>query len=125
MAGDRNLAARARGRFGENEAVRWYVQRGYTVLARNWRCDIGEIDVVVCRPGEVVVAEVKARRNLDFGGPLQAISRSKQMRLRRLAARWLNEHRALVADHAGAQVSLRIDLVAVTGVHVEVLEGVL
>mgnify|MGYP003338633106 CR=1 FL=1 len=46
MVGGRNLAAQARGRFGEGEAARWYVQHGYRVLARNWRCELGEIDLV-------------------------------------------------------------------------------
>jgi putative endonuclease len=125
VVGGRNLAAQARGRFGEGEAARWYVRRGFTVLDRNWRCDLGEIDLVVCRPGLVVVVEVKARRNDDFGGPLHAISRAKQLRLRRLAARWLAEHRDDLDAQLGVRYELRLDLAAVTGVTVEVFEGVL
>lgn len=125
MAGGRNLAAHARGRFGEQEAARWYVRHGYVVLDRNWRCARGELDLVVARSGELVIVEVKARRNLDFGGPLEAISAQKRVRLRQLAAAWLDHNRGSAVRAAGTQFELRLDLVAVTGVRLEVLEGVL
>ena len=125
MVGGRNLAAQARGRFGEGEAARWYVQHGYRVLVRNWRCELGEIDLVAARPGVLVVVEVKARRNDDFGGPLAAISPSKRVRLRRLAARFVAEHRTELDRMLGVSYELRLDLAAVTGVRVEILEGVL
>ena len=63
-----SLSARARGQFGENEAARWYLSHGYEVVARNWRCPQGEIDLVVSSPGVVVFCEVKARASAEFGG---------------------------------------------------------
>jgi putative endonuclease len=110
------LAAQARGRFGEAEAARWYVQHGYVVLGRNWRCPEGELDLVVGRTGEVVFVEVKARASAEFGGPQAAVDWRKQRRLRRLATAWLAEQRP---DH----VQIRFDVVAVVGAHVEVIQA--
>jgi putative endonuclease len=109
-----SLAAQARGRFGEDEAARWYVRQGYRVIARNWRCEHGEIDLIVSQPSAVVFCEVKARATGEFGGPQGAVNWAKQRRLRRLAAVWLAQH------HPG-DVEVRFDVAAVVGARVEVL----
>ncbi|HUC32541.1 MAG TPA: YraN family protein [Ilumatobacteraceae bacterium] len=108
--------AQARGRFGESEAARWYIRNGYEVVARNWRCAMGEIDLVVSAPGLVVFCEVKARAGDEFGGPQGAVDRRKQLRVRRAAAMWLSEHRP------GA-VTVRFDVAAVVGARVEMIES--
>ena len=51
----------ALGAAGEAAAALWYEQQGYVVVARNWRCREGELDLVVARRGELVFVEVKAR----------------------------------------------------------------
>jgi putative endonuclease len=79
------------GRYGEDVAARHLVDAGMVVLVRNWRCDLGEIDVVARDGDALVVCEVKTRRGLDFGGPLEAVTTRKLARLRRLAARWMLE----------------------------------
>lgn len=91
------------------------MRRGYEVVARNWRCVHGEIDLILGRPGEVVFCEVKARASAEFGGPEGAVNWHKQRRLRRLAARWLSEARP------GA-VAVRFDVAAVVGAKVQVIE---
>ena len=76
------------------------------MLDRNWRCDGGEIDLVL-RDGDVlVVCEVKTRTSDACGSPHEAVTPAKLGRLRRLAARWVVEHQVHPAD-------VRIDLVAV------------
>jgi putative endonuclease len=76
------------------------------VLDRNWRCDAGEIDLVL-RDGRVlVVCEVKTRSSSAYGSPLEGVTAVKAARLRRLAARWLAEHHVHPDD-------VRIDLVGV------------
>ena len=99
-------ARTALGRFGEDVAVRHLVGMGMTVLERNWRCDLGEIDIVA-RSGDVlVVVEVKTRATDTFGSPAEAVTARKAFRLRRLAARWLAEHPVSPAE-------IRIDVVGV------------
>ena len=94
------------GRRGERLAEEHLVARGATVLDRNWRCALGEIDLVV-RDGEALVfVEVKTRSGLDWGTPLEAITPVKLARLRRLAGEWCGAHPA----ERGA---LRIDAVGV------------
>jgi putative endonuclease len=94
------------GRFGEAYAARHLVEQGMVLLDRNWRCDAGEIDLVL-RDGRVlVICEVKTRSSTAYGSPLEAVSQVKAARLRRLAARWLAEHHLRPDD-------VRIDLVGV------------
>jgi putative endonuclease len=108
---------RALGAHGEDLAAQWYLDRGYTVLDRNWWCSFGEIDVVAARPGVVVFCEVKTRTTAAFGSGAEAVTRAKQVRLRRLAAEWL----ATVPHRPGV---VRFDVAAVHGgVDVEVVEA--
>jgi putative endonuclease len=105
-----------RGRRGEDLAAAWYGRNGYELVARNWRCATGEVDLIVRRGDLLVVCEVKARRTDAYGPPAAAVGRVKQLRLRRLAAEWL----ATTGVHG---VDIRFDVVAVTGTGVEVIEG--
>ncbi len=87
-----DLRRRARGQAGEDAAAAWYREKGYEVLARNWRAPGGEIDLICARGRDVlVVCEVKARRTGMFGSPAEAVTASKQHRLRRLAAAYLGK----------------------------------
>lgn len=112
-----SLAAKARGRFGENEATRWYLRRGYEVVARNWRCSAGEVDLILRSGNVVVFCEVKARASSEFGGPEGAVNWSKQRKLRQLAAVWLAEVRPV------GSIDIRFDVAAVVGTRVEVIEA--
>lgn len=89
--------------------------RGYTVLDRNWRSPTGEIDLVAQHASEIVFCEIKTRASDRFGPPSAAVGATKQHRLRVLAAEWLACH-----DLHG---SVRFDVAAVTGVHIEVFEA--
>ena len=117
--GDRR---RALGSVGEDTAAAWYEAAGYELLDRNWRCRGGEIDLVVARPGVVVFCEVKTRRGDAFGLPAEAVTRDKQLRIRRLAVRWLTERGARAP-------TIRFDVASVRkepgrAPDIEVLEGV-
>jgi putative endonuclease len=94
------------GQRGETIAARHLTQRGMVLLDRNWRCEVGEIDLVL-RDGQVlVICEVKTRTSTDFGSPLEAISQVKADRLKVLAFRWLRVHDCHPDD-------VRIDMVGV------------
>ncbi|MPY94621.1 MAG: YraN family protein [Acidimicrobiia bacterium] len=110
------LERRALGTYGERRAAVWYERRGYVVLARNWRCRHGELDLVVRRGGLVAFCEVKTRSSTAFGSPAEAVTALKRARIRRLAVAWLAESRVGAAD-------LRFDVACVSGGRIEVLEG--
>lgn len=99
------------GRLGEQLAVRHLEACGLRVVARNWRPRAGgaqgELDVVATDGMVLVVCEVKTRRGVGAGHPLEALTGPKVARLRRLAGAFLAE-----ADGVAAQ-QVRIDAIAV------------
>jgi putative endonuclease len=111
-----DLSKRGRGRWGEDLAARHYQHRGATVLDRNWRCPLGELDLVVDDHGTYVFVEVKARRSEAYGPAAAAVGPEKQRRIRQLAIEWLRANEVPFVD-------LRFDVVAVTGVRVDCIEA--
>jgi putative endonuclease len=99
-------ATDAVGDYGERLAERYLAAQGMTLLGRGWRCGEGEIDIVALDGDCLVVCEVKTRRSLTAGTPLEAVTPAKAARLRRLAAAWLREH-------GGSYRDVRIDVVGV------------
>lgn len=96
----------ALGAFGERVAAAHLRSLGMVVLARNWRCRFGEIDLVARDGSTLVICEVKTRTGASHGTPVEAVLGRKATRLRRLAAHWLEVH-----DIEPAAV--RIDVVSV------------
>ncbi len=79
------------GRRGEQLAAEHLEAQGLAVLARNWRCGEGELDIVATDGRSTVVfCEVKTRSGTGFGAPIEAVTRGKRRRLRRLAFLWLS-----------------------------------
>ena len=91
-------ARQAVGAYGERLASRHLEDHGLVILARNWRCAEGEIDLILADGEDVVFCEVKTRRSGAFGTPAEAVGPAKVRRLRRLAARWLAESRMRPRD---------------------------
>ncbi|WP_152362607.1 YraN family protein [Microlunatus speluncae] len=84
------------GHRGEELAAAELERAGLRVLERNWRCRLGEIDIIAEEGGgadrTIVFCEVKCRSGLGYGDPLEAITYAKLRRLRQLSAEWLSEH---------------------------------
>jgi putative endonuclease len=97
-------------------AARWYEERGYTVLDRNWRCREGEIDLVLAHGATLVFCEVKTRSSTAYGTPAEAVTRTKQLRLRRLAMRWVDVHQVRPS-------TMRFDVAGVIGTDVDVIQA--
>ncbi len=109
-------ARRALGASGEEAVAAWYRAQGYEVVAQNWRCRTGELDLVLRRGRTFVFCEVKTRTSDAFGAPIEAVTRDKQVRLRHLAARWLEEAPLRPTE-------IRFDVASVLAGEIEVLEG--
>jgi|SRR5665213_124858 len=103
----------ALGKFGEDVAVRHLRAPGLTVVARNWRCREGEVDIVALDGDVLVMCEVKTRRGIGFGTPLEAVTSAKAARLRRLACRWLADQRVGAQGDFSAYAEVRFDVVSV------------
>ncbi|AZZ55350.1 MULTISPECIES: YraN family protein [Rathayibacter] len=80
------------GRRGEEIAAAHLEAHGFEILDRNWRVREGELDIIAREGAALVVIEVKTRSSTRFGLPVEAITRAKAQRLRRLAYAWANEH---------------------------------
>ena len=94
------------GRFGESLAVRHLRDDGMTILDRNWRCAIGEIDIVAREANTLIICEVKTRSSLRYGSPFDAVTEAKLHRLERLALAWIR-------DRGVRPSAIRIDVLSV------------
>jgi putative endonuclease len=94
------------GRIGEAAAVAVYQAKGFEVVARNWRCSIGELDLVLARGRLLVICEVKTRRGSAFGAPFEAVHQSKRRKLRALA-------QVFLANRSPGE-AIRFDVASVT-----------
>jgi putative endonuclease len=80
------------GTRGEELAARYLQDQGLVVLARNWRCPEGELDLIATDHQRLIVCEVKTRSSTNFGHPAEAVTDEKALRIRRLSRRWRTAH---------------------------------
>jgi putative endonuclease len=87
----REVAARGaiKGRIGEDATLSRYRGLGFRLVVRNWRCPLGEVDLILARGGLLVFCEVKTRLGAGFGGGYEAVTWKKQRKLRQLAELFL------------------------------------
>jgi putative endonuclease len=98
------------GRYGEEVAVAHLEAAGAEVLARNWRCRDGELDIVARDGDQLLIVEVKTRSSVAFGSPAEAVDRVKANRIRRLALQWIASERERGEPFWSA---VRFDVIAV------------
>ncbi len=94
------------GKQGERMAAEFLVQKGYEILAMNYRKRYGEIDIIARRRSTLIFVEVKTRRSDRFGTPFDAVDKRKQRQLTRVAREYL-------ATHATNADNIRFDVIAV------------
>jgi len=98
-----------RGRVAEDTALRFLEDQGLVLLSRNYRCRMGELDLVMRDGGSLVFVEVRARGQAAFGGAAASVGRAKQRRLVAAARHFLMTH-----PRAG-ELPARFDVVAISG----------
>lgn len=107
------------GRSGEDAALETYLRRDYRLVSRNWRCRIGELDLVLMRRNTLVFCEVKTRRGAAFGGGYEAVTGRKRAKVRAVAEAFLQASGARPA-------AIRFDVASVAlgprGAQVELFE---
>jgi ribonuclease HII len=104
-AEDALMAGREIGSWGEERAAQYLRRRGYKILARNYSCRGGEIDVIASRGKYVAFVEVKLRKSAAFAEAREFVTRAKQQRIIMTAELWLGE--------TGCELQPRFDVVEI------------
>ena len=97
------------GQIGEEEACRYLIRKGYTLLDRNWHMGHLELDIIAEWYGEIIFVEVKTRSNEDFAPAISAIDEEKFKNLRIAAGSYLHLH--------NLDQPIRFDIITVVGTH--------
>ena len=100
------------GDFGEDMAEEYLIRGGCTILARNFSCRAGELDIVADKDGELVFCEVKTRKSDSYGFPAEAVNYRKRERMKKAAAYF-----ALINSLGGRR--MRFDVIEVYLNHYE------
>jgi putative endonuclease len=95
-----------RGATGEDRACAYLVDQGFEILERNYRCRVGELDVVARDGDTLVFVEVKERGDPSHGGAVEAVTAPKRRRVIQAAQRWASVHRE-------SESRMRFDVVAI------------
>lgn len=99
----------------EQAAAEYLTGLGYEIITANYRCPLGEIDLVARDGAYIVFIEVKYRRNLDAGSPFEAVNAKKQQTIRRVAQWYLAEHKL-------DDVPVRFDAAGILGNEITVIK---
>jgi putative endonuclease len=81
------------GKWGEEQGCRYLMEQGYRIVYQNYRCPVGEIDIIASREGQLAFVEVKTRRSTSFGSPAEAVNFKKQMKYQKTSLYFLNDKR--------------------------------
>ena len=84
--------AKLLGRWGEALAAEYLRKKRYVLVACNYRCRFGEVDLIVENRTYVVFVEVKLRKSDRFAAAMEYVDHRKQNRLRTTAQLWLSQH---------------------------------
>ena len=95
------------GKEGEAEAILFLEKQGYQIRHRNWRSGKKELDIVAEHQGELIVIEVKTRRNEQFGDPEESINEKKLRRIVAAADAYIRKFRI--------DLPVRFDIISLTG----------
>lgn len=107
---------RAVGSEKEQIAAEYLKENGYEVLMCNYRCKLGEIDIVAKDGAYLVFVEVKYRKNLKMGSPLEAVNPAKQQKIRKVCEWYLMENRL-------NDVPIRFDVVGILGEEITLVKN--
>ena len=99
------------GEKGESLARDMYKIKGYRIVCRNFKCRVGEIDLICAKDKLLVFSEVKTRTRLTFGLPAEAVDEKKMRHIRRVAASYLSQ--GLRLHRLYKEFDIRFDIVEV------------
>ena len=116
----RAVVRMARAKWAEDLVADFYRRDGYRIIARNWRCRQGELDIVAFLISDmvptIVVVEVRARATDYFGSPLESVTHAKQKKLRIATRKFLTSESCVYG-------AVRFDVASVLGTKIEVVQN--
>ncbi len=101
----------------EEKVAGWMRRRGYRILDRNFRCRMGEIDLIAEKDGCIVFVEVKYRQSGSCGTPEEAVDHRKQVRISNAASYYLYHH------FYPSETPCRFDVAAISGEEIRMIEN--
>lgn len=104
------------GQKGEILAAKYLKKHGYKIIERNYKCKIGEVDIIAKHNGVLVFVEVKSRNSMQFGRPAEAVDEYKQRKLAQLATYYINLHKLY-------DVYARFDIIEVLGDKINLIQN--
>lgn len=107
---------RAIGTYYEKQAADCLLKKGYTILCSNYRCKLGEVDIIAKIDGCIVFVEVKYKASSVYGYPREAVNYKKQQRIRLTAKYYLRQYEKY-------EVSCRFDVIEFLGDTITHLEA--
>lgn len=111
------LNTRRTGDNFEEVAVRFLQEHGYEILERNYRCRLGEIDIIAKDHCYLVFIEVKYRSTTNYGLPIEAVDINKQRKIYKVAQWYLKEH------HVYDDINIRFDVVGILGKDIKIYKN--
>jgi len=108
---------RATGNTYEEKAVKHLESIGFSIIQRNFRCRMGEIDIIAQKDGYLVFVEVKYRKNRGKGEPWEAVNYRKQQRIKSVARYFL------MLYHYQEDMPCRFDVVTILGEQLHLYEN--
>lgn len=107
---------RRKGAEWEEKAAQYLISRGYSIVQMNYRCRLGEIDIIAKDSGYYVFAEVKYRSSKEYGSPLEAVTPMKRQKIKRAASFYLMEH------GISMYVKCRFDVIGILGSEITLIK---
>ncbi len=98
-----------RGKRGEEEAGKELTRRGYRIMMRNYRCSLGEIDIITEKGDKIVFVEVKTRTSLAFGLPQENVTYQKQEKIKKVAQVYLSSRQQFYRNIGFCVVAVQLD----------------
>ena len=95
-----------KGRLGEEIALKYIISKGGTIVEKNYRTKMGEIDLIAKMNGELVFIEVKSRSNINYGYPCQAVNYKKKRKI-------INVAKYYILDNSLEDISVRFDVIEI------------
>ena len=105
------------GTLAEEQAASYLTQKGYQIIGRNFRVTGGEIDLIAMAHKTLVFVEVKKRSSQAFGGPIAAVTKTKQKRIAYASVQFIKMHTNLKFEE------IRFDVIGISPDEMEHLEN--